>query len=190
MSSPAPPAVHSWHPSPRRSQRLVEILDLLSERGLMSVECLCRELRVSPATLRRDMIHLEEQGLICRTHGGARPATGPELPVRLRDTKQPHIKHAIGVAAAALLPSNRPLAVAIGGGSTAAEVARELGGRRRLTIVTNALTTAAAVAARPNLQVIMTGGVIRATRSSSSAAWPRARSTGSASTWRSWARTG
>ncbi|RZT27563.1 DeoR family transcriptional regulator [Kribbella sp. VKM Ac-2569] len=162
MGTATPSAVRSWQTSPRRAQRLVEILDLLGERGLMSVDCLCRELRVSSATLRRDMTHLEEQGLISRTHGGARPATGPELPVRLRDTKRPRAKHAIGVTAAALLPSNRPLAVAIGGGSTAAEVARELGTRRRLTIVTNALTTAAAVAARPNLQVIMTGGVIRA----------------------------
>lgn len=128
----------------------------------MSVDTLCTELRVSPATLRRDMTHLEDQGLVTRTRGGARAKMGPELPVRLRDTRCPLAKHAIAVLAAALLPTGRPLAVAIGGGSTTAEVARELGGRRRLTIVTNALTTAAAVAARPNLQVIMTGGVIRA----------------------------
>lgn len=165
MSTAALPTVRSWQPSapsPRRAQRLVEILDLLTERGLMSVSALCCELRVSPATLRRDMTHLEDQGLVSRTRGGARANTGPELPVRLRDTKSPLAKHAIAVTAAALLPADRPLTVAIGGGSTAAEVARELGRRRRLTIVTNALTTAAAVAARPNLQVIMTGGVIRA----------------------------
>ena len=165
MSTAPLPAVRSWQPSapsPRRTQRLVEILDLLTERGAMSVHTLCCELRVSPATLRRDMTHLEEQGLVSRTRGGARANTGPELPVRLRDTRSPHAKRAIAITAAALLPADRPLAVAIGGGSTTAEVARELGPRRRLTIVTNALTTAAAVAARPNLQVIMTGGVIRA----------------------------
>lgn len=149
-------------PSPRRAQRLVEILDLLTARGTLSIDALCNELRVSPATLRRDMTHLEDQGLVVRTRGGARANTGRELPVRLRDTKEPQAKRAIAITAAALLPVNRPLAVAIGGGSTAAEVARELGRRRRLTIVTNALTTAVAVAARPNLQVIMTGGVIRA----------------------------
>jgi DeoR family transcriptional regulator of aga operon len=165
MSTAALPTARSWQPSapsPRRTQRLVEILDLLTARGLMSVGALCGELRVSPATLRRDMTHLEDQGLVSRTRGGARANTGPELPVQLRDTKSPLAKHAIALTAAALLPADRPLAVAIGGGSTAAEVARELGRRRRLTIVTNALTTAAAVAARPNLQVIMTGGVIRA----------------------------
>lgn len=165
MSTAALPTARSWQPSapsPRRTQRLAEILDLLTARGALSVGVLCCELRVSPATLRRDMTHLEDQGLITRTRGGARANTGPELPVRLRDTKSPLAKHAIAVTAAALLPVDRPLAVAIGGGSTAAEVARELGHRRRLTIVTNALTTAAAVAARPNLQVIMTGGVIRA----------------------------
>lgn len=165
MSTAALPALHSWQPSapsPRRTQRLVEILDLLTTRGAMSVGALCGELQVSPATLRRDMTHLQDQGLVSRTRGGARANTGPELPVRLRDTKSPLAKHAIAVTAAALLPTDRPLAVAIGGGSTTAEVARELGHRQRLTIVTNALTTAAAVAARPNLQVIMTGGVIRA----------------------------
>jgi DeoR family transcriptional regulator, aga operon transcriptional repressor len=165
LSTAPLPAVRAWQPSapsPRRTQRLVEILDLLTERGAMSVDALCSELQVSPATLRRDMTHLEDQGLVSRTRGGARANTGPELPVRLRDTKSPLAKHAIAVTAAALLPADRPLAVAIGGGSTTAEVARQLGRRRRLTIVTNALTTAAAVAARPNLQVIMTGGVIRA----------------------------
>lgn len=164
ISSPALPAVRCGQPSapsPRRAQRLVEILDLLTTRGALSVETMCHELEVSPATLRRDMTHLEEQGLVSRTRGGARANTGPELPVHLRDTRSPLAKHAIAVTAAALVPADRPLAVAIGGGSTTAEVARQLGQRRRLTIVTNALTTAAAVAAQPNLQIIMTGGVIR-----------------------------
>ncbi|MER7243327.1 DeoR/GlpR family DNA-binding transcription regulator [Kribbella sp. NPDC000426] len=164
ISTPALPAVRCGQPSapsPRRAQRLVEILDLLSTRGALSVDTMCHELQVSPATLRRDMTHLEEQGLVSRTRGGARANTGPELPVQLRDTRSPLAKRAIAVKAASLLPADRPLAVAIGGGSTTAEVARQLGQRRRLTIVTNALTTAAAVASQPNLQIIMTGGVIR-----------------------------
>src|SRR5262249_36942046 len=42
-----------------------------------------------------------------------------------------------------------------------ADVARQLTCRSQLTIVTNALTTAIEVAAQPNLQVIVTGGVVR-----------------------------
>lgn len=154
-------SVQSASISSRRAQRLVRILDLLAARHALSVTELCRRLDVSPATLRRDMSDLESQGLVIRTRGGARAIAGPEIPIALRDTQFPMAKHAIAIRAADLLPSGRHLAVAIGGGSTTADVARQLACRRHLTIVTNALTTAVEVAARPNLQVIMTGGVIR-----------------------------
>lgn len=148
--------------SSRRAQRLVRILDLLAARRSLSVADLCRQLGVSQATLRRDMSDLEDQGLLARTRGGARAVACAEIPVGLRDTRFPSAKRAIASRAAELLPSGRHLAVAIGGGSTAADVARQLGSRRHLTIVTNALSTAIEVASRPNLQVIMTGGVVRA----------------------------
>jgi DeoR family transcriptional regulator of aga operon len=107
------------------------------------------------------MCDLEEQGLVTRTRGGARAAAGEEIPIRLRDIQHPREKRAIAILAAGLLPVGRRMAVAIGGGSTTADVARQLTYRRGLTIVTNSLTTAIAVAAYPNLQLIMTGGVVR-----------------------------
>ena len=61
---------------------------------------------------------------------------------------------------AALIPSG-PYAIALSGGTTTAAVAKALANRQKLTIVTNALTTAIEIASRPNLKVIMTGGVIR-----------------------------
>lgn len=160
-AEPALRSLQSIATSSRRAERLVRILDLLAIKHEMSITELCRRLSVSPATLRRDMSDLQEQGLVARTRGGARAAAGEEIPIRLRDIQRPLAKRAIAIRAAELLPVGRHLAVAIGGGSTTADVARQLTCRRHLTIVTNALTTAFVVAAHPNLQVIMTGGVVR-----------------------------
>ncbi|WP_264000757.1 DeoR family transcriptional regulator, partial [Mycobacterium pseudoshottsii] len=38
------------------------VLSLLRDRGEVASSVLCAELRVSPATLRRDLTELEEQG--------------------------------------------------------------------------------------------------------------------------------
>lgn len=160
-ADPALRSLQSVATSSRRAERLVRILDLLATRHEMSITQLCKHLSVSPATLRRDMCNLDEQGLVTRIRGGARAAAGEEIPIRLRDIQHPLAKRAIAILAAGLLPVGRHLAVAIGGGSTTAEVARQLTYRRHLTIVTNALTTAVALAAYPNLQLIMTGGVVR-----------------------------
>ncbi len=77
------------------------------------------ELRVSAATLRRDLSELEEQGLLVRTHGGARALdpSGSEIPVRLRDHRMIAIKRRIAQHAAALVPAG-PQAVALTGGVT------------------------------------------------------------------------
>ena len=59
---------------------------------------------------------LEEQGLLVRTHGGARALdpSGSEIPVRLRDHRMIAIKRRIAQHAAALVPAG-PQAVASDG---------------------------------------------------------------------------
>jgi DeoR family transcriptional regulator of aga operon len=147
--------------SGKRSRRMLAILELLTDQGAVTLQDLVTTLGVSPATARRDLADLEQQGLLARTHGGARIAVPTsEIPVRLREGQSRGVKQRIGRAAAALLPDG-PFAVAIGGGTTAASVARSLVFRNGLTIVTNSLTTASEIGARPNLRVVMTGGTIR-----------------------------
>jgi DeoR family transcriptional regulator of aga operon len=140
---------------------MLAVLSLLGERGTVALSALSRELSVSPATMRRDLAEMEQQGLLLRTHGGARAQESrEELPVRLRDSRFRESKRRIAVRAAELLPTG-PYAIALSGGTTTAEVAKALAHRPQLTIVTNALTTAMEIASRPNLKVIMTGGVVR-----------------------------
>jgi len=147
----------------KRTDRMRAVLSILRERGEVTSTALCAELRVSPATLRRDLTDLEGQGLLARTHGGARAvdATDSEIPVRLRDHRLVAIKRRIAAHAAALVPSG-PHAVALTGGVTTSEVAKALRGRPKLTIVTSSLTIAADCAVDANIKVIITGGLVRA----------------------------
>ena len=58
------------------------------------------------------------------------------------------------------VPSGRHV-VALSGGTTTAEVARELAWRQDLTVVTNALTIATLLSERRRVRVVMTGGFLR-----------------------------
>lgn len=139
------------------------VLSLLREHGQMTSTAMCAALDVSPATLRRDLTELEDQGVLIRTHGGARTTdpTDSEIPVRLRDHRLVAIKRRIAQRAAALVPSG-PQAVALTGGVTTAEAAKALKGRPDLTIVTSSLTIAADCAVDVHVKVFITGGRVRA----------------------------
>src|ERR1041384_6268266 len=140
-----------------------EVLALLRGHGEVDAQKMRAELGVSAATLRRDLAELEDQGLLVRTHGGARALdpSGSDIPVRLRDHRMIAIKRRIAPHAAALVPAG-PQAVALTGGVTTGEVARALKGRPNMTIVTNSLTIAADCAVDAHLKVIATGGLVRA----------------------------
>ena len=149
--------------SAKRADRMLSVLKSVNARGAVALSDLAVELRVSAATLRRDLADMEDQGLLIRTHGGARPqAVHDEVPVHLRDLEAKEAKHRIAIRAAELIPSG-PYAVALSGGTTTAEIARALARRTQLTIVTNALTIAMELASRPTAKVILTGGVVRST---------------------------
>lgn len=137
------------------------ILDAIAGRGEVTLAELAESFGNSPATLRRDLTVLADQGLITRTHGGAKSAGSlAELPVALRDTRFQEAKRRIARAAAARIPRERH-AVALSGGTTTASVARELVNHAGLTIVTNSLSIASLVATYPRLRVVMTGGILR-----------------------------
>lgn len=145
----------------RRAERMSAIMETLAKSGSLHVGGLAERFAVSAATLRRDLALLEEQKLLTRTHGGALAHDVVyELPVRYRDGQRRVEKQAIAAAAAAMVPTG-PSAVGLTGGTTTSEVARALGNRGELTVVTNALNIAMDLALRPRVKVIVTGGVAR-----------------------------
>jgi DeoR family transcriptional regulator of aga operon len=144
----------------RQTERLATILERLSADRSVGVADLAARLQVSSATIRRDLLLLQEQRLLSRTHGGA-IAQGViyELPLRYKGARHHEEKRRIAVAAAARVTDG--MAVGLTGGTTCTEVARELVERQRLTVVTNALNIASELAVRPNLKLVVTGGTAR-----------------------------
>jgi DeoR family transcriptional regulator, aga operon transcriptional repressor len=142
-----------------KTERLGRILELLARDGTVAVSDLALELAVSEATVRRDLQALGEQRLLERSHGGAvAHGTAHELPVRYR-TGRSDEKRRIAQAAAELVTDG--MAIGLTGGTTTTEVARMLVARQELTVVTNALNIAVELAVRPNLKLIVAGGVAR-----------------------------
>jgi DeoR/GlpR family transcriptional regulator of sugar metabolism len=52
-------------------ERRQRVLDLVSRKGFVTLAHLAKSLKVSESTLRRDLDHWDEQGLVKRIHGGA-----------------------------------------------------------------------------------------------------------------------
>lgn len=144
----------------RQADRLSAILEQLSNGTSVAVADLSHDLGVSPATIRRDLRLLDQQHLLARTHGGA-VAQGVvyELPLRYKSARHRQEKERIGRAAADRVAEGA--AVGLTGGTTTTEVARALARRHDLTVVTNALNIASELAVRPNVKLVVTGGVAR-----------------------------
>ena len=68
-------------------------------------------------------------------------------------------KHAIGIAAAALIPNNSSLFINVG--TTTEEVAKALTNRRELLIITNNINVALTLHPYPALKVVIAGGLVR-----------------------------
>lgn len=152
-----------------QQQRLNVVLDLVSERGSVSIAEVSEALGVSTATVRRDLNTLADQRLVTRTHGGAAAlGSGYELPLQYKIARQADAKGAIAKAVAELIHPGE--SVGLNGGTTTSEVARMLGRSAQLhpvgdapgvTIVTNALNIAYEMSVREHIKIVVTGGVPR-----------------------------
>lgn len=145
------------------SERREKILRMVAELGFVTVDVLGSTLGASQMTVRRDLQHLEDQGLLRRTHGGA--ATGSPSGDSGHDERTARAlpaKRAIGRGAADLIKDGQT--IFLDAGTTAVEVARQLKGRRRATIITASLRVIDALLHDPNVHVIATGGTIRSSQ--------------------------
>jgi len=142
-------------------ERHQAILQLIENQGAVTVADLCHRFAVSDMTIRRDLAELERAGLIRRVYGGAVSARGRsyEPPFLTRSGESQAEKERIGQAAAALIHDGDSLALDVG--TTTLEVARHLKGKHNLTIVTNSLHIANALANQSDIRLILAGGILR-----------------------------
>jgi len=141
-------------------RRLDNLRELIRGRGVIRVEEICRQLRVSPATVRRDLDRLEAAGAIRRVHGGAvsvesrleEPLFDDKASIAAREKRR--------IAEAALQFIAPGDTIYLDGGSTVLEFARLLHDRTNVTVVTNSLRAAHELAGR-GPRLILIGGELR-----------------------------
>jgi len=141
--------------------RRQQITHLVNERQRITVAELSQHFGVSEATIRRDLVLLNQGGEIQRAHGGAVSVgrAAATVPVVSRKVEYEQEKKRIGRAAAQLVQDG--MTIFLGSGTTSLEVARHLTDRRNLTVITNGLNIANQLVHNQNVELIIVGGVLR-----------------------------
>ncbi len=154
--------------SSKTENRAKEILRLLLNQGKASVDELTTTLGTSPASIRRDLIRLESNGLVTRTHGGAMlsgDGSAVYEPFRfdaafhVREDRFAAEKQRIAKAAAAMIQENET--VGFGAGTTTTLVARQLRHKKNIHVVTNAVNIGMELSSSTRLETMLTGGNLR-----------------------------
>jgi DeoR/GlpR family transcriptional regulator of sugar metabolism len=145
-------------------ERQEHIARFVEEHARARVADLAATFHVSAVTIRKDLVALESEHRVVRTHGGAIAAdrSRPELSFEIREKLQVDEKLRIGAAAAALVHDGE--SIVMDASTTALWVARQLKARAgwsQLTVVTNGLRLASELAGHPGITVLMLGGRVR-----------------------------
>lgn len=139
-------------------ERRQYILGLIQEQGSARTAELARLLRVSDQTIRRDLVDLQEKGLVSKHHGGGVLLNHETLSQSERSELRHAEKQAIAQEAATLVRAG--MVVALGPGTTTEQIAMHLEGRD-IEVVTNSLAVAR-VMSGDGTRVRITGGNYRA----------------------------
>lgn len=168
-----------------REHRYQQIEAALLQRPFLEVRDLAQRLRVSEATVRRDLETLHAAGRIARTRGGAMGVeksdaaktekaastrSAKKAPQDVREESLAHVssfsqrmhigagaKRKIGAAAAQLIKDGQSILLA--GGTTTYAAAHFLQSRR-VSVVTNSLPAAGLLGETLGVDVLVTGGMV------------------------------
>jgi DeoR/GlpR family transcriptional regulator of sugar metabolism len=146
-------------------ERQDKIISLLINQQSVTVTELSEMFDVSSVTIRNDLNQMAEQGLISRTHGGARLAgerTRQEYSFAAQQRINAPQKQLIGQTAASLVQSGE--AILLDASTTAFAAGQALKKRTDLynvTVVTTGIWTALELLGVPHLDIILTGGHVR-----------------------------
>ena len=139
------------------SERRDEIADLVVHQGAARVSELAERFEVSPATVRRDLETLEQQGVLERVHGGA-VAIRDKEPQQVSSKALPGYATRVGQAVVDMIDDGETLF--LGPGVLCFEVARRLADHSRVTVITSGLKIAHWLAAHTSHRLIITGGQV------------------------------
>jgi DeoR/GlpR family transcriptional regulator of sugar metabolism len=140
-------------------ERQEKILELLASNHKVSTNALSVAFDVSRETIRRDLMEMEQQGVLLRVHGGAKPIGAliePEATFAQRQEQFHDQKQAIARLACNLIPLHSTCF--IDGGTTTSVFARHVAARGDIRVITNSLEIAQIMASGQNCDVLLLGG--------------------------------
>jgi DeoR family transcriptional regulator, fructose operon transcriptional repressor len=142
-------------------ERRLEIIQEVRARPLVRATELAERFNVSVETIRRDLVALERDGLTRRVYGGVTAAAPriSEPPFEHRRAESAGRKAAMARLAATLIDDGDLLVLDIG--TSVAAIASALPLTYRGRVLTNSLLVAMALADRPDVEVLTSGGRTR-----------------------------
>jgi ribose transport system substrate-binding protein len=146
-------------------ERRQRILRLLREQSGIKVTELAQRLKVSEGTIRNDLSALENAGQLTRVRGGAVLRDTPQFistSFENRAQENAAAKQRIARWAADMVEDGD--SVLLDSSSTVYHIAPFLQDRSRLTVITNGIEVAFALAQNPTNTIILIGGILRPDR--------------------------
>ncbi|HEY3549013.1 MAG TPA: DeoR family transcriptional regulator [Propionicimonas sp.] len=136
------------------------IHEFVRAHKVVTLHELVEAVNASEVTVRRDLATLEKRGLITRSHGGAHAPDALVYEPWVEDgqpvSDATDAKAAIAALAATLVGDGE--AIMLGAGTTVHELARRLAPTSHLTVLTNSMLVARALARTPHVELVMTRG--------------------------------
>ena len=123
-----------------QQERMDEIMKILKKNHYVTVDYLVKEIKYSPASIRRDLTLLQKQGLVTRSYGGVTFKDANVSPFRFRQHSMKVAKNAIAKKAAALVKNGD--VVFLDGSSTTQYMGSFLIDKKGITVVTSNMVLA------------------------------------------------
>ena len=142
------------------NKRQNELVELVHEKGFITIDELVKHFNVTPQTIRRDLNLLANSGLIIRHHGGAESSSTTEnTSYQSRKILNLEAKESIANELVKMIPNGASLFINIG--TTTETIARALLNHTGLNIVTNNIHVATILSAKEDFTVIIAAGEVR-----------------------------
>lgn len=136
------------------------ILDVLNEQEIITIPDIVQRCNVSEITIRRDLIHLEQEGLLVRTHGGAiKPKNGSQLfTYNIKVNQNLSKKEEICQTAAKYIKEND--IIFIDCGTTLFHLTKYIKKFKSLIVITTSLPVISELLDFTNIKLIVIGGEV------------------------------
>ena len=136
------------------------ILKMLDATGIVQIQKLMKQCKVSEITVRRDLIDLESNGLLVRTHGGAVKSKAVEMLFSYDFKINQHRQNKEDICQSAANYIQEGDVIFVDCGTTLSMITKYIIKFRSLTVITTSLPVVSELIRFPNIRVSLIGGEI------------------------------